>query len=776
MGNPFLVAIISSAANIARLDGLREVNARLSDPRGVTDADLEKLVGEGKAVICQSMSLHASEIGGTQMAPELAYDLLARRDDEARRILENVIFFMVPSFNPDGNIMVADWYSKTLGTDYEGSSLPWLFHKYVGHDNNRDAFQANMVESQYMAKLMLRDWVPQAYVDHHHQYSYGARIYLPPYAEPVRPHADPLIWREASWYGAHMAYKEEEAGMSGTLNMASYPAWGHFGFHWMAPFHNIAGMLTESAHAKMATPIYIHPDQLKGGGRGMPSYDVQTTFPNPWPGGWWRLRDIVERQKIAAWAVLDLAARNKDTVLRNAYLKARRQSERGASGKPAAYAIPALQHDRLAAVVMINKLLGQGIEVHQAPEGFTASRGMTYPPGSWVVSMAQPKMGVIRYLLGRTSYPDNDWTRRADGTPILPYDLATDTMFEFMGVRVDALDEPAPTAKLRKVPGPIAMSGTVARGRAGYQFDGRLNESMKALNLLLDKGVKVQRVKPSGDFVLSDAPREVLTAAARQTGVDFTPLESAANATDVHRLRIGIYQRYRGGSTDEGWTRWLLEQYGFPYTTVRDAEIKKPGLPYDLVILPNDSPASLLGPSAADTLADEPWPPEYRSGLGNEGVAALKAFVQKGGTLLTLGDASSFAIEKLGLAIRNVTAGRSPKEFWCPGSTLEVKVETGHPLAYGMPGNAIATYLGGNPAFEILPSQHNERYETIVRYADRDLLESGWLTGEQVLAKKAAMVRAQYGSGSVILIGFRAQHRAQTHGTFKLLFNALLRW
>jgi hypothetical protein len=320
------------------------------------------------------------------------------------------------------------------------------------------------------------------------------------------------------------------------------------------------------------------------------------------------------------------------------------------------------------------------------------------------------------------------------------------------------------------------MSGTVARGRAGYQFDGRLNESMKALNLLLDKGVKVQRVKPSGDFVLSDAPREVLTAAARQTGVDFTPLESAANATDVHRLRIGIYQRYRGGSTDEGWTRWLLEQYGFPYTTVRDAEIKKPGLPYDLVILPNDSPASLLGPSAADTLADEPWPPEYRSGLGNEGVAALKAFVQKGGTLLTLGDASSFAIEKLGLAIRNVTAGRSPKEFWCPGSTLEVKVETGHPLAYGMPGNAIATYLGGNPAFEILPSQHNERYETIVRYADRDLLESGWLTGEQVLAKKAAMVRAQYGSGSVILIGFRAQHRAQTHGTFKLLFNALLRW
>ena len=211
MGNPFLVVTISSADNLSRLDRLREVNARISDPRGIAESEIAKLVAEGRAVICQSMSLHASEIGGTQMAPELAYDLLTRSDQETRRILDNVVFFMVPSFTPDGNIMVVDWYNKTLGTEYEGSGMPWLFHKYVGHDNNRDAFQANMVESQYMAKLILRDWVPQAYVDHHHQYSYGARLYLPPYAEPVRPYADPLVWRELNWYGAHMAYKEEEA-------------------------------------------------------------------------------------------------------------------------------------------------------------------------------------------------------------------------------------------------------------------------------------------------------------------------------------------------------------------------------------------------------------------------------------------------------------------------------------------------------------------------------------------------------------------------------------
>jgi len=784
MGNPFLVVAISSAGNLSRMERLREVNARLSDPRGIPEPEIRKLVGEGRAVIIQSMSLHASEIGGTQMAPELAYDLLARGDEETRRILDNVIFFMVPSFNPDGEIMVTDWYNKTLGTEYEGCSLPWLFHKYVGHDNNRDAFQTNMVESQYVAKLMLRDWVPQAYVDHHHQYSYGARIYLPPYSEPIRPYADPLLWREMSWYGAHMAYKEEEAGKSGVLNMASYPGWGHFGFHWMTPFHNIAGMLTESAHAKMATPIYVHPDQLKGGGRGLPTYDAQTTFPNPWPGGWWRLRDIVERQKIAAWAVLDLAARNKDTVLWNAYLKAKHQTERGAAGKPAAYVIPATQHDPLTAALMVNKLLGQGIEVHQAPRGFTTSGGTIYPAGSWVVSMAQPKMGVIRYLLGRTFYPDNDWTRTRDGSPLSPYDLATDTMFEFMGVRVDPLDEAVPVAGLTKVTKPLEPAGTVTHGSAGYVFDSRLNDSFKVLNQLLAQGAKVRRVAAAqaglrpGDFVVSEAPQDLLVAVARRTGVDFRPLEHSVDAPEVRRLRVGVYQHYRGGSTDEGWTRWLLEQFGFPYTTLFDADIKKPGLNErcDLIILPNDSVASITGERGArEAIAEEAWPPEYRSGLGSEGVAALKSFVQKGGTLVTLGDASRFAIEKLGLSLRDATAGKSSKEFWCPGSTLRVNVDSKHPLAYGMPAEAIATYLGGNPAFEILPGLHSERYETVVRYAGSDLLRSGWLIGERTLAGKAAMVQARYGEGRVIVIGFRAQHRAQTYGTFKLLFNALVR-
>ena len=192
-GNPFLLTIISAPENLANLEELRQINLQLTDPRGLSEAVVEDLISRGKAVILQSMSLHASEIGGTQMAPELTYDLLSRDDAETQRILDNVIYLGVPCFNPDGQQMVTDWYNEWLGTEYEGCSMPWLYQKYTGHDNNRDAFMQNIVESQYMGRLLFRDWRPQAYQDHHHMGSYGARLYVAPYSEPIRPMPIPLF-------------------------------------------------------------------------------------------------------------------------------------------------------------------------------------------------------------------------------------------------------------------------------------------------------------------------------------------------------------------------------------------------------------------------------------------------------------------------------------------------------------------------------------------------------------------------------------------------------
>jgi len=792
-GNPFLQVFITSAANMKSLERYREINSKLSDPRGLTEAQARGLMNEGKAIIVQSMSMHATEIGGTQMAPELAYDLLARRDEETRRILDNVIFIEVPCFNPDGQIMVTDWYNKQLGTEFEGSNPPWLYQKYAGHDNNRDAFMTNIPDSQYMAKILFTDWKPEAYVDHHHMGGNGARIYLPPYAEPVRPGADPILWRELSWYGAHMAYKEEEANLSGIITGAIYSGWGHFGFHWITPFHNIAGMLTESAGVRLATPQFIHPDQLRGNTRNLPVYEAQTIFPNPWPGGWWRLRDIVERQKVSAWATLDLAARNRETVLWNAYLKAKRQTERGAAGKPGAYLISSIQHDPLTAVKMINKLLGQGIEVNRATKSFTTSSGMTYPEGSFVVSMAQPKMGLIRYLLGRTFYPDNEWTRDRDGSPIRPYDMGTDTMFEFMGVRVDPLDDAGEIRDVAvgKVTGPIAPRGKVTRSSNGYSVDGRLNDAFRAVNLLFDKGVAVRRVDKAaaglrpGDFLIPAGAEATLEAVAQQTGVDFIPLRAAVSSGvhETKRLRIAMYQRYGGGNMDEGWSRLTLEQFHFPFSSIFDPEIKKGGLneKYDVLIIPNDSTATITGEPAAGAAAGRGGaaaarnaitPPEYRTGLAKEGVEAIKAFVEKGGVLVTLNGATAFPVDRLGVGVRNVLTGKSSKDFWCPGSMLKVNFDNTNPIAYGMPAKGLALFFN-SPAFEVT-AQNADGYEVAARYADRELLESGWLIGEENLARRAAVVTAKVGKGKVVLLGFPAQHRAQMHGTFKLLFNSLL--
>jgi len=791
-GHPFLLVIISSPANLERLDQLREINLRLSDPRDLAPDQVEPLVQQGRAVICQSMSLHATEIGGTQMAPELAYELLSREDEETLRILENVIFLIVPCFNPDGQVMVADWYERWLDTEYEGCDLPWLYHRYAGHDNNRDAFQTNLVESQYMAAILFREWKPQVFLDHHHMGSYGPRLYVPPYCDPIHPHADPLVWREHSWYGAHIAYKLEEAGKTGVVNAAMFSGWGHLGFHWITAYHNIAGMLTESASARLASPLYVHHGQLRGDWREtLPSYDAQANFPHPWPGGWWRLRDIVEQQKIAAWATLDLAARHRETVLRNAYLKATRQTEAGAQGSPRAYVIPREQHDPLTAAKLIEKLLAQGIEIHAAREALTSGE-IRYSAGSYVISLAQPKSGVVKTLLGRTSYPDTPWTRARGGEPLRPYDTATDTMAEFMGVRVDAVDR-AVEGPLGLVTEPLLPPVRISdEAPCGYVLDCRWNDSYAAVNRILAEGGEVYRAAEDietargelgpGSFVVPPGKRDLLREIAEELHLEVLPLSrEVAGLRPVVFLRVGLYQGYLGGNIDEGWTCLVLEQFGFPYETLMDSDIREGDLRerVDVLILPSAPTEVMTGELEEWWKKHRPhqslpiYPPEYRTGFGDEGTEAIRSFVRQGGTLVTLDEACDFAIEKLDLQVRNRVKDLDRGRFFCPGSTLRVRFDNRHPVAYGMPEEGLILFWN-SPAFDIVPSPFNDRFAVVASYPDRDLLRSGWLIGEDMLRRKAALVVAECGEGQVVLVGFRAQHRAQTHGTYKVLFNCLL--
>ena len=787
LGDPFLSIFVSSPANLARLDDFKRMNAVLQDPRGHSQGEIDDAVANGKVVFVQSYALHSTEVAGAQTPAEVMYLFATRDDDEIHEILDNTISILIPAFNPDGVGIVNEWYDRWVGTEYEGASPPELYHHYIGHDNNRDAFMQNTVESRYGADIMFREWIPQAFIDHHQMGPFTARIYLPPYAEPIRPGGDPLVWREMSWYGAHMAYRMEEAGFEGTVNAAIYSGWGHFGFHWITPFHNIAGMLTESASARLATPLYVHPDQLQGS-RQLPEYEAQTTFPNPWPGGWWRVRDIVERQIVATFSPLEIAARNRETVLRNAYNKSSRQIQRGMGGDVKAYVIPADQHDPLTMTKMVNKLLLQGITVERAPAGFT-HEGRVYGEGSYVVSLAQPKRGVIRWLLGQTYYPDNSYTRTASGDPIRPYDMSADVIAEFMGVRVDPVGT-AVEANLTAVSGQIEPAGMVASAAPhGYRIDGTVNDAFKAVNMLFAAGVSVRRVTGDGagaepgDFIVAagTAPG-TLAEIASATGVDFAALDGDGDAFShsIARQRIGMYQRYYGGNMDEGWTRWLLEDFGFEYTSLFDPDILAGDLHerWDVIILPNDSRIMMLGPTerAPGGRGPDPagTPPEYRSGFGEEGVAALDAFVQNGGTLVTFAQAGDLVLQGFDVPVRNAVAGMWGNEFWAPGSTLKVDVDTSSPYAYGMPERALAAYLAGGQVYETLPGARSSDVRRVVTYIDRDIMQSGWLLGEEAIANKAAMVSVDHGDGTIVMIGFRAQHRAQTHGTFKLVFNALV--
>jgi hypothetical protein len=369
--------------------------------------------------------------------------------------------------------------------------------------------------------------------------------------------------------------------------------------------------------------------------------------------------------------------------------------------------------------------------------------------------------------------------------------MSTDTFGEFMGVRSDPVGEPIGADDLVTLTAHVPLAGTAAASAPnGYVLSARLNDAHRAVHLLQAKGVAVRRVTGGGSFTPGDflVPASAGAAAAevaKLTGVDFAPLGAPAPADSyqVRTPRIAMYQRYGGGNMDEGWTRLTFERFGVASTPLMDATLEAGNLhaAYDVIVLPADSVAAMTGErpqreggGEGPPAGEDNSPPEYKSGFGAEGVKALEAFVQGGGTLVTFGQAGDLPIQRFGLPLRNVVAGVPSKEFWSPGSTLRVRHRTTHPVAFGMPAEGLVLFMAGSQAYEITSTQRSQDVEIITTYVDRDILQSGWLLGEQVIANKAAAVSVKHGDGRVVLIGFRPQHRYQTHGTFKLVFNALL--
>ena len=804
-GNPFLLLVVSSPDNLKDLERYREINRRIFDPRTVaSDDEARRLAADGRVFVLVTCSMHASEVGATQMSVEAVHRLATEDSPEIRAILDNVVLLLVPSLNPDGQIMVTDWYNKTLGTPQESAPMPWLYHRYVGHDNNRDAYMFTQKESKLIGKIVFQDWLPQVWLDMHQMGSNGARIFVMPAADPINPNVDPLVYRNAGLLGYAQAAALERAGKEGIIQSDMYTYWWEGAMGWAGWWHNMIGMLTEVASVRTATsleqkmadptapPAPAEERPAAGGGRETgreaggadapmpPPRDIQfrAQYPRPWLGGKWTLRDIVDYDAIAAFGLLDAAARLRANLLEDLYTVGKRQVEAGRRGEPFAVVVPAGQPDRPTAVKLLQTLAFGGIEVHQARAAFTAD-DKSYPAGTYVILMAQPFRAYAKDMLEAQVYPKI--SPAPNVPPRAPYDAAGWSLGMQMGVETVFIKKPfeADLAKLDTIALP---AGEVTGSGATYIIGHEAVNGLVAVNRLLKKGFDVAWLKdPAAVKGRAYGPGAIvvrggggLPAAiqglAKDLGIAAVAAAPPAGASlRIRPPRTALYQPW-GGNMDEGWTRWTLEQHEFPFTTIHPEDLRKDGAAkaFDCIIFPdmgaNQIVRGLAGPNI---------PEEYRGGIEEDGVKGLEAFVRSGGTVIAMGQSGSLLMDKLGAPVRNSVQGLGREAFFCPGSIVRIAVDTAHPVAFGMAAEADA-YFSNSMVLEPVPTLAGMEVSFIALYRRKDVLRSGWLQGEAYMAGKAAAVEVRLGKGRMIFLPIKVLNRAQAYGTFKLLFNAIL--
>jgi hypothetical protein len=737
---PLIVAYISARENILALEKYKDIQQQLADPRKVTqNAQRDRLFANGKVVVAISCSIHSTEIVASQMSMQFAYELATAQDDDTREILQNTILLLIPSPNPDGIDIVANWYRKTFGTPHEGREPPELYHHYAGHDDNRDWFMLNLKETQLITRLFWHEWFPQIVYDVHQQGSNGSRFFIPPFYDPPNPNISPVLLRQVGLIGHKVAADLQAAGYRGVLTNALYDTWWHGGFRTAPYFHNSIGILSEAASARLMTPSTVTRDQLaRSSTRGMRNAtESSTNFPDPWPAGIWRPRDIMDMEMIAARGILSMAAKFRAGYLRNFYELGRKNVETPVGrDEPLAYLIPAGQGRDETLAKMIESLVGQGIEVYRMDQELhltygpqvlqrtnaateklgtyrtvIASTAMTEVPlGSYIVFLNQPQRTNVLALFAPQVYPNR---LTAQGEAERPYDVAGWTLPLQMGI-----DAPAVTA----------IRETAAERKLTLVKDA--NQVRADLALVPRKG--------------DDSPIR-------------NPVKSSA--------RIGIYRPW-SSNMDEGWTRFIFDTFNVPYSTVRDTDLKQGGLnsKFDVLILTSQRSTEIVSGNAEASV-----PAEFAGGITQAGVNNLREFVSQGGMLVCFDAACELAIKEFKLPLHNVLDGVRSSEFYCPGSILALDVENKHPFAATLPASMPAYFINSS-AFA---ADEGANVRVVARYAKENVLRSGWLLGEDKLRGQIALAEVGLGKGRIVLFGFRPQHRGQAWATLPFIWNVL---
>lgn len=764
-GRPLILATIAAPETLEQIEHYRGILTKLADPRAIAQQEAFDLAEVGKPAIVITCSIHSNEVASTMTAVQFAHDLLTQDSDRHRAILANTILLLVPSLNPDGVDKVREWYRRWVGGPYEGAPLTSLYHKYLGHDNNRDWYIFTQQETRLIVEKVHNRWRPQIVYDVHQMGSNGARIFVPPWIDPIDPNIDALITQQVNAFGTAMAMDLTAAGKTGVLVNGIYDYYSP-ARHYQS-YHGALRLLSESASARFASPITVVPEQLKTNRQG---YDPSTSswnFLEPWQGGEWRLRDIVDNQLITFESVLYSAALRRSDLLRNFYRIGQRIIDRG---RGRAFVVPREQHDLAAATRLLRTLEFGDVEIVRALEDGPAE-DRTVREGDFVVQLAQPYGAFANTLLSRQDYPD--LRQYPGGPPLMPYDATAHTLPLLMGVEAFPVSGELDlvTEVVERVP---HLSGGVATADE-LMLSPNLGSSWVAVNRLLASGVAVHRRPSDGAFLFRSGPDlvPVLEELANEWGVESAASDTlAAGHPPLALPRVAIYSGHVP-IMDEGWTRWLFDRYEMPYETVGNAQVAD-GLVgrYDVVILPDVAPEVLDKGFAHEHGGGESIvPPEYRGGLGEAGAAALVDFARAGGTVMAFSRAASYAADRLGLPVENAIEGLPKQRFFAPGTLVNVEADLSHPLCIGMQERE-AVWLQSGPVFRVR-RQFAAELRQVLRFPGRNVLASGWLLGEGHLANRAAVLDVPFGNGRVILFGIRPQYRGQSNATFKMVFNGL---
>jgi len=734
-GRPWYLSILSSEANLGRLEELRALNRRIADPRGATRDELDSALARAKPFVFVSCAMHATECAGPQFAMAFAHQLANSEAEPWKSARENCVVLLAPSLNPDGLDHVVSWYRRVVGTPYEASELDRLYQYYAGHDNNRDWFALALAETRIVTKLLYEEWFPQIYWDVHQQGSRSERMFVPPFRDPLSPNLDAGVINSINLLGMRAVHDMTAEGLRGISWGVTYDMWWNGGNRNVPVRHNMVGLLTEAASARLASPIFLAPTELEAPG-GLGSYAPSNQFPAPWPGGWWRVRDIIDYELAFGRSLLGSVAREPQLVLTNALNAAQRALARPSELGVRGWLIPSYNTNRGACERLCSILLRTGVELERCETAVQAD-GRSYPSGSILIRVPQPYAMHVKDLFDIQRYPA--------GEP--PYDVAGWTLPELFGVEALAVVrqlEVTQTTPLRDAANCFGLSDAPWSSADA-------NGWRRA----------VQEWK---------AGRAVTFSA--ESGGEFSSTSSRPSMTIKALPRIGVHAPH-SGNMDEGWMRWMLDHFGLPFVTVRNEELRAGALSrhIDVLLLPGSSARDLERGRAAGSA-----PAELTGGLDPQGSQAIAEFVREGGKLIAVGSSCAYAIDLLQLPVVDVTTGDSAKDFACPGSVVRARTNLSR-TTQGMDPEP-AVFFSRSSAFRSMRDAERGAREGVMQallsYAPNRVLVSGWIQKPEVIEGQGAWVRLNSGKGKVHLFGFRPQYRSWTEGSFLMLLRALL--